>query len=292
MKSLNPSTYVNQVQQAVDFIRGKIGDFQPEVSITLGSGLGKLSEQIKAPFSIPYSDIPNFPLLTVAGHKGEMIFGTIAEVPIVALSGRKHYYEVATEPEGMLQVIFPMHVMASLGVQTYFSTNAVGGLNKDYSVGDLIVIEDHIGLFFPNPLMGTHFNFGENYFFQPQDSIYNKHLQSLFLSSLKEVSNQPLYCGVYVAVTGRTYETAAECRFLRTTGSDIVGMSTLPEVVVAKNRGMKVLAVSLVTNKISPDGTNATSHNEVLEVLNSPTVTEKVKNAFIKFFEFYRIDYI
>ncbi len=272
--------YISQVQEAALFIQKKMGPtFTPKVALTLGSGLNKLADLIQPVAAILYSEIPHFPQSTVPGHEGKMILGTLEGVPVVGLKGRKHFYEVAGEPSPMDIVTFPVHVAATLGCKLYVATNAAGGLNPKYNVGDLMVISSHIGLFQPSPLLGMHHDFGGNDLFQPQSTEYDPALRKQFLSldpSIRE--------GVYVAVTGRAYETQAECLFLRSMGADAVGMSTVPEILVATNRGMKTFAVSMITNKIAKDGTNATNHEEVMAVLNGKETEEKLYRIFRAFF--------
>lgn len=272
--------YVSHVHEAVSFIRSKIKKFSPKVAITLGSGLGRLADLIEPVATIPYKDIPHFPLSTVPGHEGVLIAGRLEGVPMIGLKGRKHFYEVADQPKPMDIVTFPVQVAASLGCELYIATNAAGGLNPNYKVGDLMVIKSHIGLFQPSPLLGAHHDFGGNDLFQPQAGEYDATLRKLFKSI-----DPSIHEGVYVAVTGRAYETQAECLMLRAMGADAVGMSTIPEVIVATNRGMKTFAVSMITNEIAEDGTNATNHKEVMEVLNSPKTEEYLFRIFRAFFK-------
>lgn len=293
MRQFDPDSYIKDVSSATSFIRtcirGKHPDFQPGVVLTLGSGLGDLAKQIDAFAVLPYASIPNFPTLTVEGHKGELVLGYLRDVPVVGLSGRKHFYEVAQESHGMMKVVFPVHVMASLGAEVYFATNAVGGLNQRFEVGDLVVIKDHIDLFFPDPLTGPHVDFGDNSEFQPQNMEYDDGLRKCFLRAADEVSEKThVYEGIYAARTGRTYETAATSRALRGLGADTVGMSVIPEVIIATNRGMKTIAVSIVTNKIAEDGTNATSHKEVKAILDSEKTRDRLSKVFSRFFELYK----
>ena len=273
--------YVQQVKEAATHIANKCGSsFQPTIALTLGSGLGKLATLIKPVAVIPYKDIPHFPVSTVPGHEGTLIAGYLEAVPIIGLKGRKHYYEVADEVRPMDIVTFPVHVAASLGCKRYIATNAAGGLNPKFNIGDLMVIRSHIGFFLPNPLLGAHHDFGDNQLFQPQNEEYSPKLRTLFTSldpSIRE--------GVYAADTGRTYETQAECLMLRTLGADAVGMSTVPEVIIATNRGMQTLGVSLISNVIAQDGTNATNHEEVMIVLNSKQMENKLTRIFREFFK-------
>ncbi len=273
--------YVQQVEEASSFITGIIGDktFVPTVALTLGSGLNKLSELIKPIAVISYKDIPHFPSLTVPGHEGTLIAGYLEGIPMIGLKGRKHYYEVAREPHAMDIVTFPVHVAASLGCKLYIATNAAGGLNTRYTIGDLMVIKSHIGLFQPNPLLGVYHNFGDTAFFQPQHTEYSPKLRSLFRSIAPSIHE-----GVYVALTGRTYETQAECLMLRSMGADAVGMSTVPEIIAATNRGMETVGVSMITNMIAKDGTNATNHEEVMSILSGKQTEEMLYNTFRGFF--------
>lgn len=284
MKSQKEKTgvYVKHVNEAVTFIHKCIGDetFSPRVALTLGSGLNKLADLIEPVAKISYKDIPHFPTLTVPGHEGTLIAGYLEGVPVIGLKGRKHYYEVAGQVRPMDTVTFPVHVAASLGCATYVATNAAGGLNPRYKVGDLMAITSHIGLFLPSPLTGPVHNFGNTMFFQPQNTEYSpalrKTLQSIDIS---------IHEGIYVAVSGRAYETQAECLMLRSIGADAVGMSTVPEVIVATNRGMETLGISMITNAIAKDGTNATNHEEVMAVLNSKKTEEKLYSVFREFFK-------
>ena len=273
--------YVAQVNEAVAFIQTCIGDkkFTPRVALTLGSGLNKLANLIQPVAVISYKDIPHFPTATVPGHEGTLIAGYLEGVPVIGLKGRKHYYEVTALPCPMDIVTFPVHVVASLGCTTYIATNAAGGLNPIYNVGDLMVITSHIGLFLPNPLTGPFRDFGNSMFFQPQNTEYSPRLRKLF-----RASDNTIHEGVYVAVSGRAYETQAECLMLRSMGADCVGMSTVPEIIVATNRVMETLGISMVTNSIAKDGTNATNHEEVMTVLNSKKTEEKLYNVFREFF--------
>ncbi len=276
----NTDIYVTSIQKATTYIAGKFGSsFKPRIALTLGSGLGKLAQLIKPVATIPYKDIPHFPISTVPGHEGVLIAGYLEGVPMIGLKGRKHYYEVAGEKRPMDIVTFPVHVAASLGCKIYIATNASGGLNPSYIIGDLMLITSHIGLFQPNPLLGVHHDFGGNQLFQPQSNEYSPKLRKIFKDLDKSIHE-----GVYVALTGRTYETQAECLMLRALGADAVGMSTVPEIIVATNRGMETLGVSLISNVIAKDGTNATNHEEVMAVLNSKEMESKLTRIFREFF--------
>ncbi len=274
--------YVQKVNQAVSYIKKQFGstDFKPEAALVLGSGLDKIADLIEPIATIPYKDIPNFPITTVAGHEGLLIIGYLEGVPIIGLKGRKHYYEVANENNGMEQVIFPVHVVASLGCKLYIATNAAGGLNPRFSIGDLMIIRSHLDIFMQNPLLGPHHDFGNNFFFQPQNELYDRKISELFRSD-----NQDIHEGVYACLTGRTYESAADSTALRVLGVDAVGMSTVPEIIIAANRGMKTLGISTITNVIAADGTNATNHEEVVAILNSRETKAKLLFAYQAFFQ-------
>jgi purine-nucleoside phosphorylase len=290
--------YEQKAREAADYIRPFLNGV-PEWGIVLGSGLGDLISTIENPIVIPYSDIPNFPQCTVEGHEGKLYIGTIAGVPIIGLSGRKHYYEVAADPinTGILQAVFPVHVLAELGVKNYFATNAAGGLNMRYDIGDLMIVDSHINLHIPNPLLGRHMDFtrvddGERVWrFQPQADEYDPAYQwMLYRASGRHEPH--MWGGVYCALTGPTYEADAECRFLRISGADAVGMSTAPEVVVARNRGMRAVAMSIITNKVDKWGRNNTNHKEVKAILDSEPVRQRLYDTVSGFFGLYRQEYM
>ena len=262
----------------------------PELAITLGSGLGDLAQAMNIVETIDYEDIPNFPTPTVSGHAGKLHIGKLKGVPIIGLQGRKHYYEVADEPTGMLQVAFPVHVMANLGIPIYFGTNAVGGLRAHQKVGKVMVVKDQIN-FLPNPLLGRRHDFtrldGDKVFrFQPMAKAYNTELSDILFGSA--FGESFMTEGIYLGVTGPTYETAAEVRAFRSMGADTVGMSLTPEVIIATNRGMETLGLNVVTNVVANDGTNATSHEEVVEVLESPGQKARLVSLVSNFFDAYR----
>lgn len=290
------NNYEWYVWQAARYINKNVRNLmQPklEFGIVLGSGLGDLADMIQNKVEIPYENIPHFPRTTVQGHEGKLIFGELQGVRVVGLKGRKHYYEVADEPfnTGMLQAVFPVHVLAGLGVRNYFVTNAAGGLNPSFNIGDLMVIRSHINMQ-PNPLLGRLHAFkridnGEPVLrFQPMNEEYNPELRER-LSHAGEEGH--IHEGVYLAVTGPSYETKAECLLFRDCfKADAVGMSTAPEVVVARSRGMNVVGMSCITNKIAEDGTNATNHEEVKAVLASQDVRSRITGTVQKFFAAYR----
>ena len=214
----------------------------PQVAVVLGSGLGKLADSICQPLVIPYTEIPFFPTTTAVGHKGNLIVGTLGNRPLLAMQGRFHYYEGYS----MEQVTYPERVFAMLGIKTLLVSNAAGAMNPDYRVGDLMLITDHIS-FIPNPLLGPNKQeFGPR--FPDMTEAYSRRLQAL-ADRVAERQGVALRHGVYVAETGPSYETPAEYRMFRLLGGDVVGMSTVPEVIVARHCGIEVLGISVVTNQ-------------------------------------------
>ena len=228
-------------KESADYIRSQVKGALPQVAIVLGSGLAKLADQIENPLVIPYQKIPHFRTSTATGHKSNLIVGTLAGVRVLAMQGRFHYYEGYT----MDEVTFPVRVFALLGVKTYIVSNAAGGMNPDFQVGDLMMITDHIS-FMPNPLIGPNkADFGTR--FPDMTTTYTPRLQRL--ARRKSASlGIALKEGVYVAETGPTYETPAEYRMYRMLGGDAVGMSTVPEVIVARHCGMDIFGLSVITN--------------------------------------------
>lgn len=286
--------YEVKVTPAVEYIAKRLGNCKPVFGIVLGSGLGDLADSIDKPEVIPYGDIPFFPTTTVPGHEGKILIGNLEGVPVIGLKGRKHYYEVADEPfnTGILQAVFPVHVLANLGVKNYFATNAAGGLNTDYHVGDIMVISSHINML-PNPLLGRHHEFkrvddgSRVWRFQPMNSAYDPALREMLLRA-GEKHKPHVHEGVYLALPGPSYETEGECiAFRQGLKADAVGMSTTPEVIVARNRGMKTVGMSCITNAIAADGTNATNHEEVKAILDSAEVKDRLASTVKDFFRRY-----
>lgn len=232
---------LEQIKSTAHFILSKVDDFQPEVGIVLGSGLGNLIDMIDVKASIEYKDIPNFPVSTVEGHAGRLVFGELGGKSVVAMQGRFHYYE----GYAMSQVVFPIRVLKLLGIKYLFVSNAAGGLNFDFRMGDLMVIKDHINLL-PNPLIGPNIDeLGPR--FPNMNNVYTKELIEK-ADAVAEQLDIKLQHGCYVALTGPTFETHKECWYLRTIGADAVGMSTAPEVIVARHMGLPVFGVSVITN--------------------------------------------
>jgi len=232
---------LEEINRAAEYIRSRIGDFRPEAGIILGTGLGGFADKIDAVHCIDYKDIPEFPRSTVQGHAGRMIFGTIEGRRVVAMQGRFHYYE----GYAMSQVTLPVRVMAQLGIRYLFVSNASGGINPTFRVGDLMVIIDHINLL-PNPLIGPNIEeLGPR--FPDMHNCYDKDLIAL-ATKIAEEEQIKLQYGVYVGGTGPTFETQAEYRYFNVIGGDAAGMSTVPEVIVARHMSIPVFGVSVITN--------------------------------------------
>jgi purine-nucleoside phosphorylase len=264
---------MEKYKQTCDFIKQNIS-MSPVAGIILGSGLGDLTNLIQNPKTLKYEDIPNFIGTGVDGHQGNLVFGYIDNIPVVIMQGRNHYYE----GHSMSDVTFPIRVMGMLGVKSLITTNAVGGINQSFKVGDIMLVNDHINLMNNNPLIGKHNpEFGER--FVNMSSVYDKDLIGVGILCghrnrirIKE--------GVLTALSGPTYETPAEYRFLKLIGSDAVGMSTIPEVIVAKQMGMRIFSMSVVTNMIGDLDAN---HEDVQNVANqSVSGVWKIINDVIK----------
>ena len=268
------SAIKKQIDDAVQYIRTKTPS-QPTVGIILGTGLGGLVKEITIETTIDYSDIPHFPVSTVESHKGKLIFGTLGGKKIVAMQGRFHYYEGYT----MQQVAFPVRVMKFLGVQTLLISNAAGGLNSLFAKGDIMLITDHINLLGDNPLIGLNDDaLGPR--FPDMSEPYTKELIVLAENIALELKIR-LQRGVYAVMSGPNLETRAEYRFLRTIGADAIGMSTVPEVIVAVHQSMRVLGFSIITDECFPDALKPISLEEVIAVANSaePKLTAMMKEV-------------
>jgi len=264
---------VKKIDEAVEFIQSRINGKTPEVGIVLGSGLGTLADKIEAEAVIPYSQIPNFVKSTAIGHKGNIIFGKLAGKFVCAMQGRFHYYEGYS----MEQVTLPVRVMARLGVKTLFVSNAAGGLNPFYSIGDLMIISDHINLL-PNPLIGPNFEgFGER--FTDMTSAYDR---GLIFSGRKAAAELGIDVreGVYLANSGPSYETPAEVRFYSSIGADAVGMSTVPEVLVARHCGMKVFGMSVITNVSNTTNKEIHLNDGQDVILQADAAADKMEKIF------------
>lgn len=241
-----------------DCVRKKT-DFVPKVGLVLGSGLGAHAGNINVEAEIPYGEIDGFPVSTVQGHAGRLIFGTIGEVPVVCMSGRVHYYE----GYDVTDVVLPIRLMKLLGASILFITNAAGGVNASFQAGDLMMITDHISLFAPNPLIGANIEeLGTR--FPDMSHVYDRKLQTIIRSKAKE-QKIVLKEGIYAQVTGPSFESPAEVRFLSAAGCDAVGMSTVVEAIAAHHCGMKVCGVSCISNQAAGISARPLSHKEVQE---------------------------
>ena len=258
----------SQVNAAADALRDRIGD-QARVGLILGTGLGKLADEIEVRASVPYGEIPGFPLSTVETHDGRLIAGTLRGVEVVAMQGRFHLYEGYSA----WQVTMPVRVLATLGVETLLISNAAGGMNPLYRRGDLMLVTDHINLQGVNPLTGPNVDaWGPR--FPDMSEPYDRALRDTAESAALERGVR-LQQGVYVSVVGPNLETRAEYRFLRGIGADVVGMSTVPEVIVARHHGLCVMAISVITDECFPDALEAVSIPEILAAAAAaePTLT-------------------
>jgi len=252
---------LEKIKETSDYIKGKI-DFIPRVGLILGSGLGTLADEIENAVTIDYKDIPNFPVSTVAGHEGKLVLGKLEGKQVIAMQGRFHYYEGYS----MQEVTFPVRVMKSLGIEMLLVTNACGGMNKELYPGALMIIEDHINFMGSNPLIGTNYDeLGPR--FPDMSHAYNKELIKL-AEDVAQKLNIELKKGIYAAISGPYYFSKAELRMLRKIGGDTIGMSTVPEVIVANHTGIKVLGLSCVTDMAIADEIVSISHEEVMKVAN------------------------
>ena len=242
----NMNQIIERINKAADYVSERIGNLEPVVGIVLGSGLGKLADRIDDPIVIPYRDIPGFPVPTAVGHKGNLIIGSLGGKTVIAMQGRFHYYEGNT----MDVVTLPIRVMKVLGIKYLFVSNAAGGVNFDFHVGDLMIITDHIN-HLPNPLIGPNLDeFGPR--FPDMTRPYDKKLIAMAQDIAEEMGIE-VRRGVYFAGTGPSYETPAEYKYFRLIGADAVGMSTIPEVIVARHSDIAVFGISVITNEAHDD---------------------------------------
>jgi purine-nucleoside phosphorylase len=261
-------TYYRKVEDASEYIKRKI-DINPEIAIILGSGMGSIADKLRSEVKILYSEIPNFPTSSVKGHSGNLLIGKLADKNVLIMQGRIHYYEGYS----FKKVTFPIRVMQLLGIKTIFLTNAAGGINPDFKPGDIMLIKDHLnlaGISGHNPLRGENDErFGTR--FPDMSNAYDKKLRRLAAIVSKEIKIN-LKEGVYAYVSGPNFETPAEVRFLNIIGADTVGMSTVPEVIAARHAGMKVLAISGISNSLT--GIKKTTYSEVLRA--GKTISPKI----------------
>ena len=268
--------YMIKMHETEEYIRSKVKDI-PKIAIILGSGLGSLSDDITDKTILNYKDIPNFPVSTVVGHKGELIFGKLEEVPIIAMNGRFHYYEGYS----LLETTYPIRIFKLLGIETLILTNAAGGINETFKKGDLMIINDQLSFFAESVLRGPNMDeFGER--FIDMSTTYNKE----YIEILKEIMinlTGDYKEGVYAYMKGPTYETPAEIRALRTLGADAVGMSTVPEAVVAHHSGIKIAGITCITNMAAGVTNEILSHDDVKETaLKAESNFKKVIHEFVK----------
>jgi len=251
-----------QINKAVKYIRTRIKKFSPEVGIILGTGLGNFSDEIQNKTIVSYNKIPGFPVSTVVTHKGELIFGKLSNKPIVAMAGRFHYYEGYS----LQQITFPVRVMKALGVKVLIISAAVGSVNVDCPCGMVVLIKDHINLLGNNPLIGPNDDsLGPR--FPDMYNAYDKRLIEL-AKQVAEKNNIKTHEAVYAAMTGPTLETQAEYRFVRIIGADVVGMSTVPEVIVGVHSGLRILALAVVTDLATPDTIKPVDIDEIIRNAN------------------------
>lgn len=251
---------LNEIKDSADFIRPFLGSERYEIGLILGTGFSNILDNLEIIKKIPYSEIPVFPHSTVSGHKGNLYLGKLQGKPIIVMQGRFHYYEGYS----MQQVTFPIRVMGLLGINRLILTNASGGVNTSYRVGDIMIVKDHLNLLPEHPLRGLNIEeLGPR--FPGMIDAYDPELRAIALQVARNM-DLPVHEGVYAALQGPSYETKAEYHWLRTIGADAVGMSTVPEVIVARHMNISCLGISLITNGTSAESDWVTSHNEVLSV--------------------------
>ncbi len=271
---------IDDIEKAAQQVE-KQSTYKPRVGLILGSGLGSLAEAIKDAVSIPYKEIPGWPISTVQGHVGRLLLGNLENVPVVVMQGRTHYYEGYDMP----RLGLPVRVMQRLGIEILILSNAAGGVNPEFEPGDLMLITDHLnflGMAGQNPLRGPNLDsLGPR--FPDMSKVYDRELQQVAHSVASE-ENLLLRQGVYCCLAGPSFETPADLRFLRTAGVDAVGMSTVPEAIVARHASTRVLGISGISNKANLDGNTETTHEEVLEAgkVLAPKLTKLVQGVLRK----------
>ena len=267
-----------QVQETVSYIKEKT-NFTPEYGVILGSGLGSFTDDMKIEFTLPYGEIPNFPVSTVQGHKGALVFGTIGTKKVVAMQGRFHFYEGYS----MKEVTFPVRVMKYLGVEKLIVSNASGGVNPNYSVGEIVILKDHVNMMPEHPLRGKNDErFGPR--FVNMSEPYSKKM----IAKAKELAqnlNIEVKDGIYLGLQGPTFETLAEYKMVKNIGADCVGMSTVPEVIVARHMEMETFGLSVITDMGDENNIETISHDEVLEAAKKaePKVRSLIKELILKY---------
>lgn len=276
---MKPEDLLTKINETADYIRNRVKDPMPRTAIILGTGLGALVDHIENKQYIPYSEIPNFPVSTVEGHSGNLIFGTLGGKPVMGMQGRFHFYE----GYDMKQVTFPVRVMKALGVRTLFVSNAAGGMNPEFQIGEIMIINDHINLFPEHPLRGKNFSeLGTR--FPDMSEAYSKRLISQALEIAEEKGIR-VKQGVYVGTQGPTFETPAEYRYFRRIGGDAVGMSTVPEVIVARHGGMEVFGVSVITDLGVEGVVEVATHEDVQRAAEAaqPRMMEIMRELISRF---------
>lgn len=249
---------IERLDETVHHLKDRVG-FTPEIAVILGSGLGRLADYIEESIEVPYEEIPNFPRTTVIGHEGRLIFGTVRNRKVVAMKGRFHYYE----GNDMDAVVFPVRVFKRMGIENILITNAAGGINTGFKPGDLMLITDHISLFCENPLRGKNIDeLGPR--FPDMTAIYDRTLRKIALASAQKLGID-LKEGIYSYCKGPSFESPAEIKALRAMGADAVGMSTVPEAIVARHMGMRILGISCITNMAAGVLDQPLTHEEVIE---------------------------
>lgn len=264
------------MNKTIDFLNGKIGSFRPKIGVILGSGLGELADEY-CDISVPYSEIPGFITSTVKGHKGRLVFADVAGKHVVMMQGRNHFYE----GHSMSDITYPVKIMKKLGGDVLILTNAAGAVNESYKPADLMLLKDHINCMGSNPLIGPNDDsMGER--FPDMSEIYKKDLREL-VKRCAENLGIDLKEGIYLANTGPSYETPAEIHMARLLGADAIGMSTVPEAIVANYCGMKVIGISCISNAASSDNGDKLSHSEVIDTTNKAKA--KFKSLILKIIE-------
>jgi purine-nucleoside phosphorylase len=267
-----------QVQETVSFIKEKT-NFTPEYGVILGSGLGSFTDDIQIEFTLPYTEIPNFPVSTVQGHKGALVFGTIGDKKVVAMQGRFHYYEGYS----MQEVTFPVRVLKYIGVTKLIVSNASGGVNPNYEVGSIVILKDHINMMPEHPLRGAN-----DERFGPRFVNMSEPFSLKMIAKAKELAqnlNIKVQDGIYLGLQGPTFETLAEYKMVKIVGADCVGMSTVPEVIVARHMDLECFGLSVITDMGNEENIETISHEEVLEAAKKaePKVRILIKELILKY---------
>ena len=268
----------DQVQETVSYIKNKT-NFIPEYGVILGSGLGSFTEDLQIAFTLPYDAIPNFPVSTVQGHKGALVFGTIGDKQVVAMQGRFHFYEGYS----MKEVTFPVRVLKYLGITKLIVSNASGGVNPEYKVGSIVLIKDHINMAPEHPLRGKNDErFGPR--FVNMSEPYSKNMIAKAKSIALDL-NIEVHDGIYLGLQGPTFETLAEYRMVKILGADCVGMSTVPEVIVARHMALETFGISVITDMGDEESITTISHDEVLDAANKaePKVRRLIRELILNY---------